>query len=195
MPCWVPTPVHRNNSFSRNTHERNLKVDRPPYCTRTRASRPRCRWLAWVLVVAVAPGAVVGGENSDQRPSNWRWWHGLWFHKNGAPRFAAGPYYDTREHQTRLPVCPPLTEPNFGYYQPCWRQLHVYPRCVTCETMPVGVIRSHRSVEAGELPPAPAAPPPRDDYAPPASPDTPATPPVIPRTSSTAQPDNALDFQ
>lgn len=145
------------------------------------------------LVLALATGSTLLAEGAEklEHPPNWRWWHVFWFHKNGAPRFADGPFYDTTHHQNRLPVCPPLTEPGYGYFQPCWRQLHVHPRCVTCETMPVSVSRPAQSVD---LPPAPAEAPPVQEYAPPNPEENAPTPPLLPRTKATTSRARTAEF-
>ncbi len=57
----------------------------------------------------------------------WQWW---------APKAEVDNYRTKFPHCTRngecpLPVCPPLHEPNFGYYTPCWRQLQIPQRCPT----------------------------------------------------------------
>jgi hypothetical protein len=99
--------------------------------------------LAALLMGAVAPdnlghaGELESAQSEWFKPANWRWWHLLWFHKDGAPRLHYGALKHSREHQHRLPVLPPLSQPEFGYYQPCWRQIDVCPRCVTIETIPV----------------------------------------------------------
>jgi hypothetical protein len=64
------------------------------------------------------------------------WWQGLWYRANGTPRYGKGFTSATRHYQNRIPVFPPVCAPNFGYNQPCWRQLPVDRRCVTCETIP-----------------------------------------------------------
>lgn len=67
---------------------------------------------------------------------SWPWWHSIYFHANGSPRYASGFALSTRNTQNRLPVNPPICGPSFGYFQPCWKQMAVVRRCVTCETFP-----------------------------------------------------------
>lgn len=73
------------------------------------------------------------------------WWSRFWSEKQRSNRY--GP------NSSRLYINPPVCEPNFGYYQPCWRQLHVERRYPPCETI---TISGGMHVAP---PPAPSAPP------------------------------------
>lgn len=141
-----------------------------------------CVWSSCVL-------SAWAGE--VPRPAGWQWWHGLWFHRDGTPRYAEGLAYDTTHHQHRLPVCPPLSEPIYGYHPPCWRQLAVIPRCVSNETMPQGVQQpawGRRTPTTSENPPSvpprlnPEVPAPTVPLPPPA-PSTSGKPPSLPAFS------------
>lgn len=91
------------------------------------------------------------------------WWQGMWYHADGTPRYRRGFASSTRHFQNRIPVFPPVCGPNYGYNQPCWRQLPVDRRCVTCETIPGMRV----SPTPGPVPPA---------LAPSSIPDIPPTP-------------------
>lgn len=142
-------------------------------------------WPRMALAACLATAALTGtpassgehGPESDKiRPDHWRWWHVVWFHKDGTPRFHYGLFHLSRQHQDRLPVAPPLSRPEFGYYQPCWRQIEACPRCVTIETMPV----SFDAAPDLPVPPAPGvAPPALPPEAPPTLEPVPAAP-IVP---------------
>jgi hypothetical protein len=100
-------------------------------------------WLNGLLAAGLAFGLQGSvGYASDEvhdhvlPPGNWRWWHILWFQKDGNPRYGGGLAGMSRQHAPRLMPRPPLCQPEYGYYQPCWRQLPVTPRCYTCEVIP-----------------------------------------------------------
>ena len=100
-------------------------------------------------------------ESAMYRP----WWNGLWFHGDGSPRYGNGFANSSRNHQYRLPVRPPVCGPSFGYYQPCWRQLPMVRRCVTCETFPsnrefpaLNGTQDSSPTQIPEVPPTPEAP-------------------------------------
>ncbi len=75
-------------------------------------------------------------DSATEPSSNsiWRPWRVLWNHKTGADRYRSGCPICRRNHQCPLPVSTPVCEPNFGYHQPCWRQIPVDRRCETFES-------------------------------------------------------------
>ena len=92
---------------------------------------------------------------------NWPWWHSIYFQANGSPRYATGFALSTRNTQYRLPINPPISGPSYGYHQPCWKQMAVVRRCVTCETFPANrEIPNTNATQAPaptQIPPAPEA--------------------------------------
>ncbi len=95
-------------------------------------------------------------ESTFSRP----WWHSLYFHANGSPRYESGFALSTRNTQHRLPINPPICGPSYGYYQPCWKQIPVVRRCVACETFPANreiptSITSPNPTQIPQVPPAP----------------------------------------
>lgn len=106
-----------------------------------------CGWRGLVIVailVSTAPmhGAAHGQETYygtsttgiESSPS-WPWWQGWYYRADGTPWYGRGFANMTRHHAFRIPVTPPISGPSFGYHQPCWRQVPVVRRCVTCETL------------------------------------------------------------
>jgi hypothetical protein len=93
--------------------------------------------------------------------ASWPWWHRLYYSANGSPRYGKGFANMARNHEYRLPVNPPICGPSFGYYQPCWRQVPLVRRCVTCETLQPDreVPTSNRmpGLSPTPIPPAPEA--------------------------------------
>jgi hypothetical protein len=148
-------------------------------------------WLAGLVVLATifslpcADGKAADGRDYDDVPTygNWKWWHIIWFHKDGTPRYSRGLEGLTRPAEKRLDIHPPYCPPAYGYNQPCWRQLPVSPRCTTCETVPPDYAVPY---EAPPSPPmVPPVPPPSPTVMPPKNrsytdpvPET--TPPVLP---------------
>src|SRR5581483_5636626 len=106
-------------------------------------------------------------EVEEYQPENWCWWHCFYFHRDGRPRFNNGLFYKTKDHRCRLPPYPPIYEPGFGYNQPCWRQMQVLPRCVTCEIIPQSPPRQDAELPPPVLPApqtVPTTPPPPVPY-------------------------------
>jgi hypothetical protein len=66
--------------------------------------------------------------------SYWPFWGCRWHRNNGYPKDGKGLVSTRKNQQYRVPLRPPVDGSSFGYYQPCWRQLPVVPRCLTCET-------------------------------------------------------------
>jgi hypothetical protein len=128
------------------------------------------------------PSLAVAGHDvyaeGDAEPVNWKWWHILYFRKDGNPRYPSGAGSLSRQHEKRLMTQPPLCPPEYGYYQPCWRQLPVAPRCLTCETVPANYAVPAYPDWHEAVPPAPTAP-----AIPPA-----ATPQSLPPTKPGAAP-------
>lgn len=126
------------------------------------------RWVAGVLLTGAAfsqsLSPVTAGDYSTgvskEGATNWQWWHSLWFQKDGNPRYAGGSGNLSRNHQQRLPVRPPLCEPEYGYFQPCWRQLPVNQRCFTCESVPENYALPAYETVPSPMPPGPSALPP-----------------------------------
>jgi len=152
------------------------------------------RWLARLFAASVALslhssiGSASDGTYSDAdgSPGNWRWWHIIWFQKDGNPRYASGSGNLSRNHQPRLMVRPPLCAPEYGYFQPCWRQLPVAPRCFTCETVPASFAVPTESGWPAAMPPSPSSP---AGTAPPPSPALPAPEiPPVPAAPATKSP-------
>ena len=77
-------------------------------------------------------GASTTGIEST---ASWPWWHGLYYRADGSPKYGWGFGNMTRNHSNRLPVTPPICGPSYGYHQPCWKQIPIVRRCVTCETL------------------------------------------------------------
>ncbi len=118
-----------------------------------------------VMLLSVAPTSrsapaqdhYYGSSTSSLGQSlSWPWWHSIYFHSNGSPRYESGFALSTRNTQQRLPVNPPIWGPSFGYYQPCWKQIPVVRRCVACETFPANrEIPNSNSTQIPQIPPAP----------------------------------------
>lgn len=104
-----------------------------------------------------------GFHDHAAKPDNWRWWHIVWFQKDGNPRYGGGLGGMSRQHAPRLMTRPPLCPPEYGYFQPCWRQLPVTPRCFTCETVPANfAVPCEQNVfDLVPPPPSPAVPVPQ----------------------------------
>jgi hypothetical protein len=138
--------------------------------------------VALAMLATLAAGRFAGAgqglptrANGDET-GQWKWWHIVWFHKDGSPRFAHGMTKNTHNHQQRLPVCPPIGDGTFGYHEPCWRQMDVYPRCWSCEAgslnqsllpsqtapevPPTSMDEEPPTADAPEASPAPAVQPP-----------------------------------
>lgn len=111
------------------------------------APRAGLRWNGLVVLavlISTAPMAhVASGQETyygtsttgvESSPS-WPWLHGWYYRADGTPWYGRGFANSTRYHAWRLPVTPPISGPSFGYHQPCWRQVPVVRRCVTCETL------------------------------------------------------------
>jgi hypothetical protein len=111
----------------------------------------------------------------------WRPKHLFWKHDYfGVQRYGSGCKHLTRSHEWRLSVCPPLFPPEFGYTQPCWRQIAVERRCQYCPPAwnpgPLPVIpdlSGHSPLNA------PTTPAPQQDYEPLPVPPAPASPPEL----------------
>jgi hypothetical protein len=73
--------------------------------------------------------------NGVESTASWPWWHGWYYRADGSPKYGRGFSSSTRDHNNRIPVNPPIAGPSFGYYQPCWRQIPLVRRCVSCETL------------------------------------------------------------
>jgi len=100
--------------------------------------------VMFAVLISVAPTArfAIAQESfhpvhSSTLPSiNVPWWHSIYYKPNGMARYGYGFANSTRNFQWRVPVNPPLSGPSYGYFQPCWRQVPLVRRCVTCETFP-----------------------------------------------------------
>jgi hypothetical protein len=138
----------------------------------TRASALLLGMASLTLGTADAAEPVVRGQTPDSH-----WWSKFYFHSDGAPRWYHGMFHNTRDHKYRVPVCPPLYGGAHGYYQPCWRQLDVFPRCVTCEYLPQQQV--DYTAPPYQVPP-PAAPLPGET--PPTAPPQPGSPQPAPPT-------------
>jgi hypothetical protein len=138
--------------------------------------------LSQTLSPAIAADYSTGV--SKEGATNWQWWHAIWFQKDGNPRYASGAGSLSRNHEKRLMVRPPLCEPEFGYFQPCWRQLPVSQRCFTCESVPQNYALPPYESGPVHMPPAPSGPPPMSP-ADPLPPVPSGTPPAIPAPTGT----------
>lgn len=136
--------------------------------TTNRASRLRSFAIV-ALLLSVAPTSRLapaqdhyyGSSTSSLGSSfSWPWWHSMYFHANGSPRYESGFALSTRNTQHRLPINPPICGPSYGYYQPCWKQIPVVRRCVACETFPANreipnTTTSTTPTAIPQIPPAP----------------------------------------
>ncbi|HUQ72375.1 MAG TPA: hypothetical protein VM165_22805 [Planctomycetaceae bacterium] len=126
--------------------------------------RLKRHWLNGLLAAGLAFGLQVSAGHAEDgfhdhamKPANWHWWHAIWFQKDGTPRYGGGLGGMSRQHAPRLMPRPPLCQPEYGYYQPCWRQLPVTPRCYTCETVPANyAVPSCEPIGFDLVPPPPA---------------------------------------
>ncbi len=127
------------------------------------------KYLIIALLLSITPTTRVAraqdhyyGSSTTSLESSlsWPWWHSIYFHANGSPRYASGFALSTRNTQKRLPVNPPICGPSFGYFQPCWRQMATVRRCVTCEIFPSNreIPNTNASPSPTQLPEIPPAP-------------------------------------
>lgn len=119
---------------------------------------------SWAITLIAVVVSVAAGQSSllAQEPyygsattgietsSTWSWWPSRHFRADGFPKYGRGFMSSTRDHQTRIPAIPPISGPSYGFYQPCWRQMPMIRRCVSCETM-----QSNREVPSLNGPPSP----------------------------------------
>ena len=134
----------------------------------TRVSGLRRFAIIALLLTITSPTRVTRAQDhyygssttSIESSLNWPWWHSIYFHANGSPRYASGFALSTRNTQKRLPVNPPVCGPSFGYFHPCWKQMAVVRRCVTCETYPSNreIPNTNMSPSPAQLPEIPPAP-------------------------------------
>ncbi len=152
-------------------------------------------WLAGLLIMGLASGTVgsssrageLGSQAAAMNDGNWKWWHSIFYRKDGHPRYPSGAGSLSRQHQKRLVPHPPYCPPEYGYHQPCWRQLPVTPRCVTCETVQSDYAVPMDAVVPPLPPPAPvpALPVPSiDPVVPDPAPVIKPPAPELPRTTS-----------
>ena len=93
--------------------------------------------------------------------SSWPWWQSLYYRRDGSARYGKHFKSAAGTHKNQLPVTPPICGPTYGYYQPCWRQIPLVRRCVTCETFQpnreIPFTTNMPPLSPTQVPPAPEA--------------------------------------
>lgn len=191
---WATPDAIRSLTFDSSLSLKNRVQERIPLVImpNQRFSYSSLTLYAIKLVLLIGIANVLGSSSLAQEAyygtattgvesvGRWHWWPSWHFRSDGFPRYGRGFASSTRDHQTRIPVIPPISGPSYGFYQPCWRQIPMVRRCVTCET-----IQPNREVPATDEVPSPT-PTPEATATPAATPVPPA-----PGTSSTAEPSDS----
>jgi hypothetical protein len=153
-----------------------------PQTPRTISLGRRMALALWaVAFTLLSLQALPAGQGLPMRPAEgncedckWKWLYPFWFHKNGWPKYGSALQHHTHSRMERMPICPPLGDAQFGYHEPCWRQIEVFPRCWNCDSQ-----QSHQQLPAiPALPPQPAPNSARESSAETARPQLPAFTPA-----------------